>query len=191
MLLARVSYVHSAYLSCAAAATIAGRYACVRRQGGDSEGSAEEVSLIEWKTHQRALLPTVALSYCLHYCGVALRAKHSRLLAGDTSELGSLHIAIAGVKVMVTSLASRGMETCRQLCGGHGYSASSGIPERWATFTHTTTAEGDNTVMTLQVVASEPGSPAPRTRPPSTQAAPPTPGSPSKPTPPHRWPKHY
>ena len=70
---------------------------------------------------------------------------------GGKLDPGSLHVTVAAVKVMVTEATSVGMEECRRLCGGHGYSLSSGIPERWADFVHTCTAEGDNTVMILQV----------------------------------------
>mmetsp|Transcript_31887 Transcript_31887/g.58770 ORF Transcript_31887/g.58770 Transcript_31887/m.58770 type:complete len:680 (-) Transcript_31887:117-2156(-) len=148
MLLARVSYIANAQQQLAAATTIATRYAAVRHQGGSIHG---EMKILDWRTHQRKLLPTIATVYCFHYAGIALRAMHNKIMRGDYSEIGAVHIIVSAVKTMCTSMASAGMELCRRSCGGHGYSLSSGIPERWATFTHTTTAEGDNTIMSLQV----------------------------------------
>lgn len=148
MLLARVSYIWSTREALAAAATIATRYAAVRHQGGSVPG---EMKLLDWRTHQRKLFPTIATVYCFHFAGIALNAMHGRIMAGDYSQVGAVHIIVSGVKTMVTSMCSAGMELCRRCCGGHGYSLSSGIPERWATMTHMTTAEGDNTIMSLQV----------------------------------------
>jgi len=148
MLLARVSYISVAQNSLAAATTIATRYAAVRHQGG-SVGA--EMKILDWRTHQRKLLPQIATVYAFHYAGVAMRAMHARIAGGDYSQIGAVHILVSGVKVMVTSMASAGMELCRRCCGGHGYSLSSGIPEKWTEFTPLMTAEGDNTILSLQV----------------------------------------
>ena len=46
--------------------------------------------------------------------------------------------------------AAAGVETCRLLCGGHGYSLASGLPSLFAEFAPSQTYEGDNVVMLLQ-----------------------------------------
>ena len=68
--------------------------------------------------------------------------------SGDLSELQDVHVAAAGLKSLCTTLAGNGMEECRKLCGGHGYSQLSGLPERYASYVHNNTAEGDNYLMT-------------------------------------------
>ena len=73
--------------------------------------------------------------------------------AGDLSELPDVHVAAAGLKSLCTTLAANGMEECRKLCGGHGYSLLSGLPERYASYVHNNTAEGDNYLMTYGVNA--------------------------------------
>lgn len=49
------------------------------------------------------------------------------------------------------SLAADGIESARRTCGGHGYSALSGLPRLFASYVQNVTWEGDNNVLYLQV----------------------------------------
>lgn len=46
---------------------------------------------------------------------------------------------------------SDGIEVARRTCGGHGYSALSGLPRLFASYVQNVTWEGDNNVLYLQV----------------------------------------
>jgi acyl-CoA oxidase len=48
-------------------------------------------------------------------------------------------------------VAADGIEVARRTCGGHGYSALSGLPRLFASYVQNVTWEGDNNVLYLQV----------------------------------------
>lgn len=48
-------------------------------------------------------------------------------------------------------MAADGIEVARRTCGGHGYSALSGLPRLFASYVQNVTWEGDNNVLYLQV----------------------------------------
>lgn len=54
------------------------------------------------------------------------------------------------LKVLSTSDAAAGVETCRLACGGHGYMACSNLPAMYGLATAACTYEGENTVLLLQ-----------------------------------------
>jgi acyl-CoA oxidase len=47
---------------------------------------------------------------------------------------------------------AEGIEDCRKMCGGHGYLMASGIPELLGDYMQNPTVEGENTMLTQQVV---------------------------------------
>lgn len=57
----------------------------------------------------------------------------------------------AGLKAFSAWTCSAGVETCRQCCGGHGYSHASGLPKIYVDCTPACTYEGENMVLMLQV----------------------------------------
>lgn len=69
----------------------------------------------------------------------------------NTSRLEDLHLQTVGAKVYSTEIASRGVETCRIACGGHGYSALAGFGRMYAHTVNAVTYEGDNYVIAQQV----------------------------------------
>jgi acyl-CoA oxidase len=73
------------------------------------------------------------------------------LKTGDTSQLEDLHLQTVGAKVYSTEITSHGIETCRIMCGGHGYSALSGFGRMYANAVNAVTYEGDNYVIAQQV----------------------------------------
>jgi len=70
---------------------------------------------------------------------------------GDASvPLATLHAESSGLKAWLTQRAADGIEALRKLCGGHGYSASSGLPELSANFLALATLEGTQHVLEPQ-----------------------------------------
>lgn len=147
----RVYLVEEASLALQHATTIATRYSAVRRQGGQAGGHGLERAVLDYQTQQARLLPLLAGAYACHFAAAALRRRYEAFR--ETSELSllpDLHATSAALKSHCTSVAAAGVETCRLLCGGHGYSMASGLPGLYAEFAPSQTYEGDNAVMLLQ-----------------------------------------
>lgn len=131
---------------------IAIRYGDRRRQFGP-EGAAE-VPILNYRAHQRRLMPALATTYALHF---ALHDLTDRFLAhvkapADEAEGRRLEAQAAGLKAVSTWHVSHTLQTCRECCGGKGYLSANRIDAlRNDTDVHTT-FEGDNTVL-LQLVA--------------------------------------
>ena len=87
------------------------------------------MAVLEYPTQQRLLLPWLGWCFALHFTGQRFRDSYQRFLRGDeTVPLGVLHMESSGLKALITQRVSDGIETIRKLCGGHGYSALSGLP---------------------------------------------------------------
>jgi acyl-CoA oxidase len=65
--------------------------------------------------------------------------------------LPDLHATSCALKAFSSTVAAEGLEVCRRACGGHGYSAFSGIGSWYADYLPTVTWEGDNYMLTQQV----------------------------------------
>ena len=65
--------------------------------------------------------------------------------------LADLHATSCGLKSLASTTAGEGLEICRRACGGHGYSAFSGIGSWYADYLPTLTWEGDNYMLSQQV----------------------------------------
>lgn len=70
---------------------------------------------------------------------------------GVFSDLPELHALSSGLKATCTGTTADGIEAARRCCGGHGYSALSGLPRLFASYVQNVTWEGDNNVLYLQV----------------------------------------
>jgi len=133
--------------------TIAIRYSAVRRQGL-IDPNKPEVAILDYTTQQYKLLPQVAVLYSVLFAVNAMEKKYESFLekveTGDISGLSELHALSAGMKAFVTEQCIRSAEIARRACGGHGYSALSGLPRLITSLMATCTIEGENTVMFLQ-----------------------------------------
>ncbi|WP_426564552.1 acyl-CoA dehydrogenase [Angustibacter sp. McL0619] len=154
----RISVAGGAGAATRTALSIAIRYAAVRTQF-TAPGSDEEVRLLDYRTHQRRLLPALATSYALAYAQndlVALMHDVQTALQSDAppdeTSQRELESLAAGVKVMATWHATRTIQECREACGGAGYLAENRLPALKADTDVFTTFEGDNVVL-LQLVA--------------------------------------
>jgi acyl-CoA oxidase len=149
----RVSISGASITASKLALTTAIRYACVRRQFGPP-GSDDEALLIDYRAHQRRLLPLLAKTYALHFAQETLVAELHRVFTQDASDRDrrKLEGLAAGVKAAATWHATHTIQTCREACGGAGYLAENRFASLKADTDVFTTFEGDNTVL-LQLVA--------------------------------------
>ncbi len=157
MLDVRANIVSKAAVTLAKALTIAVRYSLVRLQGYREgrllpQQQPEEQPVLEYPTQQRLLLPWLGWCFALHFTGHRFRDNYNRFLAGDESgaPLGVLHMESSGLKALITQRVSDAIEQVRKLCGGHGYSALSGLPEISNNYLALATLEGTAQVLEPQ-----------------------------------------
>jgi acyl-CoA oxidase len=135
------------------ALTIAVRRALERRQFGPPGG--EEALLMDYRTHQRRLLPALAKTYALSFAQQRLVDELHDLFtseAPDDRSRRQLETLAAGVKAVATWHASDTIQSCREACGGAGYLRTSRFAALKADTDVFTTFEGDNTIL-LQLAA--------------------------------------
>ncbi|TDW17497.1 acyl-coenzyme A oxidase [Kribbella kalugense] len=149
----RVSVGGAAINASKVALTIAIRYGAQRRQFG-APGSSEETLLLDYRMHQRRLLPLLARTYALHFAQAELVEEFARVFNDDRDEHDrrALEAQAAGTKALGTWHATETIQVCREACGGAGYLAENRLATLKADTDVFTTFEGDNTVL-LQLVA--------------------------------------
>lgn len=127
--------------------TIAIRYGDQRKQFGPEGGS--EVPILNYRTHQRRLMPLLANAYALHF---ALRYLTERFLARTEKDMQEIEALAAGLKAFATWNTTATLQECRECCGGKGYLSENRIDALKNDTEIYTTFEGDNTVL-MQLVA--------------------------------------
>ena len=155
----RISVAGGAGAAARSALTVATRYAAARRQfakPGDADGGeGTEVALIDYRTHQRRLLPRIATAYALQFAQNDLVTAMDDVLTGRVTgelEQRELEARAAGIKALTTRHATDTIQECREACGGAGYLWVNRLPAMKVDTDIFTTFEGDNTVL-LQLVA--------------------------------------
>jgi acyl-CoA oxidase len=136
------------------ALTMAVRHGLERRQFGPPGGD-EEAVLLDYRVHQRRLLPALATTYALHFAQDRLRRElHEVFTAEDPPDRArrELETLAAGVKAVATWHATATIQECREACGGAGYLRANRFAALKADSDVFTTFEGDNTVL-LQLAA--------------------------------------
>ncbi len=124
---------------------------------------AGEVVVLDYPVQSRKLAGSIATALAMHAAGWQLEKLHANtkeaLAAASKSpdgfsaalvQLKSLHNVSAALKAESTWSAYEAIDTCRQACGGVGYSAYSALPGLQADFAVLPTWEGDNTLMCMQ-----------------------------------------
>jgi acyl-CoA oxidase len=156
----RISVSGAALSAAKVGLAIAVRYGLVRRQF-KAPGADREIALLDYRQHQRRLLPLVATTYALHAAQESLVAEldesfdGAKLAAGQDDEIPDrrvLESMAAAIKTATTWHATHAIQTAREACGGAGYLSENRLPELKADTDVFTTFEGDNTVL-LQLVA--------------------------------------
>ncbi|CAN0201692.1 unnamed protein product, partial [Ectocarpus sp. 13 AM-2016] len=107
--------------------------------------------VLDYPTQQRVLLPLLAHAYALHFAGQHMKsAYHYYLDTQDAEALPDLHATSAGLKALVTQSVADGIEAARKMCGGHGYSQFSGLPDLSSGYLALATLEGTQQVLEPQ-----------------------------------------
>jgi acyl-CoA oxidase len=133
------------------ALTIATRYGLRRKQFGPPDGD-DEVVILEYRTHQRRLMPLLAKTYALHFTQAELRGKFHDVFSLEDPperERRELESFAAAMKATASWHATRTIQTARECCGGAGYMAENRLPALKADTDIFTTFEGDNVVLMM------------------------------------------
>jgi acyl-CoA oxidase len=144
----RISIAAASVSASKAALAIAVRFSSRRRQFGPS--GKPEVSILDFLTQQRALLPRVAASYGLHFAVRDLIRDYAT--AKGTEERARVEAMAAGLKARASRHAQETIQICREACGGRGYLAENRFGDLRNDTDVFTTFEGANVVL-LQLVA--------------------------------------
>jgi acyl-CoA oxidase len=152
----RVSVCGASISATKVALAVAVRHAESRRQFGPAGGDGvEEVVLMDYRTHQRRLLPALAKVYALHFAQEDVVARLHRVFSADAEldrERRELETLAAALKAVATWHATATIQECREACGGMGYLKGNRFSALKADTDVFTTFEGDNTVL-LQLAA--------------------------------------
>ena len=157
----RISVGGAAISAAKTAQTIAIRHGLRRRQFGPPDSDLE-VPLLDYRVHQRRLLPALARTYALHFAQRGVVNELDRIFGADDGSAErteeedqarrELETRAAGLKALATWHATETIQTCREACGGAGYLTENRLGELKADTDVFTTFEGDNTIL-LQLVA--------------------------------------
>ncbi|MBP4142644.1 acyl-CoA dehydrogenase family protein [Flavobacterium sp. P4023] len=143
----RIGIPRSALSAAKSGLTIAIQYSDKRRQFGPEGGS--EVPILNYRIHQRRLLPLVAKTYANHF---ALQYVTKRFMQRTEAEMPEIEALAAGMKAYSTWSTTAILQECREACGGKGYLSENRIDALKNDTEVYTTFEGDNTVL-MQLVA--------------------------------------
>ena len=143
----RIGIPRSALAAAKSGLTIAIKYADQRRQFGPEGGS--EIPILNYRMHQRRLLPHLAKTYAIHF---GLQYLTNRFLARTEEEMQEIEALAAGMKAYSTWSTRDILQECREACGGKGYLSENRIDALKNDTEVYTTFEGDNTVL-MQLVA--------------------------------------
>jgi acyl-CoA oxidase len=148
----RISVSGASISASKVALTIAVRRALERRQFGPPGG--DEALLMDYRTHQRRLLPALAKTYALSFAQQRVVDELHEVFTTDADDRSrrELETLAAGVKAVATWHASDTIQSCREACGGWGYLRTSRFAALKADTDVFTTFEGDNTIL-LQLAA--------------------------------------
>ena len=135
------------------ALTIATRFCAVRTQFGPA-GKPEQ-SLLEYQLIQNRLIPLIAnavihrtAAHSLNYFWVERR----EILLNDYKNpaVNEFHALVSAMKVLCTWNAVKGIQQCREICGGLGYSAYNRLGAILSDTDVCQTFEGENNVLIQQ-----------------------------------------
>jgi acyl-CoA oxidase len=157
----RISVGGASISATESALTIAIRHGARRRQFGPPDSDVE-VPLLDYRVHQRRLLPALARTYALHFTQRGVVEELDRIFGADDGSAEQseaeqrarreLETRAAGLKALATWHATETVQGCREACGGAGYLSANRLGELKADTDVFTTFEGDNTIL-LQLVA--------------------------------------
>ncbi|SPO31366.1 related to acyl-coenzyme A oxidase 1 [Ustilago trichophora] len=133
MTLVRVGLCEIAAHHLARAATIAIRYAVVRRQGTSATKPDQlEPKILDYASVQTRVLTALASAYAITFVSQHLRLMYNQMIAeientGNSRLLPIVHGYSSVLKAVCTNESLAGIERCRRSMGGHGFSQASGF----------------------------------------------------------------
>lgn len=143
----RIGIPRSALAATKTGLAIAIKYGDKRRQFGPEGGN--EVPVLNYRIHQRRLMPYLANAYAIHF-GVQYLTQ--RFLKRTEDQMQEIEALAAGIKSYATWNARNTLQECREACGGKGYLSENRIDDLKNDTEIYTTFEGDNTVL-MQLTA--------------------------------------
>ncbi|KAG6614606.1 Acyl-coenzyme A oxidase [Phytophthora cinnamomi] len=156
MVQVRAYMIKTAGLQLGAASTICTRFSAARVQGRTPDNKGE-FQVLDYQNQQHKLFPLIAISYAAHFAGTTLVEMHDSAVdvikRGGSSfgaKLAELHAVSSGLKAWLAKRVSDGVETCRRLCGGHGFTQSSNLAHLFAEIVGANTYEGTFDVLVQQ-----------------------------------------
>ncbi|KAJ8262312.1 hypothetical protein GJAV_G00165040 [Gymnothorax javanicus] len=163
----RVGIVTMVVANLKMAMTVAVRFSATRRQFGPTEH--EEVPVLEYQLQQWRLIPFLAALYAMDNFAKSFFMNYVEFQIGlflkDTSDRqsvssscvfcpggagGEIHAISCSIKPLASWAAQRGIQECREACGGHGYLAMSRLGDLRNDNDPNCTYEGDNNVLLQQ-----------------------------------------
>ncbi|TSL40971.1 Epididymis-specific alpha-mannosidase [Bagarius yarrelli] len=153
----RVSITRMAVVNLKLALTIATRFSATRRQFGPKDD--EEIPVLEYQLQQWRLIPYLAAVYALDLFTKSLYRNFVEFQIGlimknstdRQAELGKeIHAISCSSKPLGSWTAQRGIQECREACGGHGYLAMNRLGDIRDDNDPNCTYEGDNNVLLQQ-----------------------------------------
>jgi len=123
------------------------KYSDKRRQFGPEGGN--EVPILNYRMHQRRLMPYLANAYALTF---ALQYLTKRFINRSEDDMQEIEALAAGLKSYTTWSVRDTLQECREACGGKGYLSENRIDDLKNDSEIYTTFEGDNTVL-MQLTA--------------------------------------
>lgn len=135
---------------------VAYHYTSYRKQFKKATSQAAETTVIDYASVQHRLIPLLAQATALVLVGQRIKQAYddyssANIRTGDFSQLEDFHLQTVGAKVYSTEITAHGIETCRIMCGGHGYHALAGFGRMYGNAVNALTYEGDNYVIGKQV----------------------------------------
>ncbi|EST06853.1 Acyl-CoA oxidase, C-terminal [Kalmanozyma brasiliensis GHG001] len=133
MTLVRVGLCEIAAHHLARAATIAIRYAVVRRQGTSATKPDQlEPKILDYASVQTRVLAALASAYAITFVSQHLRRMYNEMISeiegtGNSGLLPIVHGYSSVLKAVCTNESLGGIERCRRSMGGHGFSQASGF----------------------------------------------------------------
>ena len=156
MVQVRAYLIHGFGLMMGMAATITTRFSAARIQGRKPTGKGE-FQVLDYQNQQNALFPFIAISYAANFSGRWVTQLHDEAVDiikhGKGSfglKLAELHAVSSGLKAWLAGHVSDGIETCRRMCGGHGFTNSSNLGHIFAEIVGANTFEGTFDVLVQQ-----------------------------------------
>ncbi|KAM9424411.1 peroxisomal acyl-coenzyme A oxidase 3-like [Pholidichthys leucotaenia] len=153
----RVTITRMALINMKLALTIAIRFSATRRQFGPKD--TEEIPVLEYQLQQWRLIPYLAAAYALEHFTKSIFMNFVEFQIGQMlkdnsdrqAEMGrEIHAIGCSSKPLGSWTAQRGIQECREACGGHGYLAMNRLGTLRDDNDPNCTYEGDNNVLLQQ-----------------------------------------